>query len=318
VERKTRLNVLPQNPDQGDEASAVGPGRFPRWLHRSIPKGNSLWKTHDVLDSHRLPTVCEEASCPNLPECYSKKTATFLAMGKECTRNCGFCEIDFSKQPKALSEDEPERLAQSVQELGLKHVVITMVARDDLEDGGSLHLAKIITKVRERNAGVTIEVLTSDFEGSQRAYETILAAAPEIFNHNVETVRELTPRVRHKATYERSLSLLKYMKEHTNGKMYVKSGLMLGLGESPEQVRQTLNDLASIHVDIVTMGHYLQPSQRKLMVKSFVTPEEFEMYAEYARSQGIPHVYAGPFVRSSYNAGTLFDAIKNKISQDLV
>ena len=315
MERKTKLNVLPPNPDVDEVEGVVGPGRFPKWLHRSIPKGNALWKTHEVLNSHRLPTVCEEAGCPNLPECYSKKTATFLAMGKECTRNCGFCEIDFSKQPKALSVDEPERLALSVKELGLKHVVITMVARDDLPDGGAAHLAKIIAKVREVNGGVTIEVLTSDFEGNLAAYKTILAAKPEIFNHNVETVRALTPRVRHKATYDRSLSLLRYMKERAEDKIYVKSGLMLGLGETPEQVRETLNDLAAIHVDIVTMGHYLQPNNRKLMVKSFVTPQEFDEYAAYGRERGIPHVYAGPFVRSSYNAGSLFDAIKHKMQE---
>lgn len=314
MERKNRLNLLPPNPDTNNDASVVGVGRFPKWLHRRLPKGSASWKTHEVLEAGMLPTVCEEAACPNLPECYSKKTATFLAMGKECTRSCGFCEIDFSKQPKALQEDEPERLAFSALTLGLKHVVITMVARDDLPDGGAEHLVKIITRVRQVNPTVTIEVLTSDFEGKTSSFDLILQAKPEIFNHNVETVRELTPKVRHKATYERSLSLLKYIKERASGKIYVKSGLMLGLGETPSQVYQTLIDLAKAGVDIVTMGHYLQPSRRKLGVKSFVTPQEFDEYASIGKSLGIPHIYAGPFVRSSYNASSLFDTIQKKSS----
>jgi lipoic acid synthetase len=305
--KKNRLNLLPPNPETSE-----GVGRFPKWLHRKMPKGGSLWKTHEVLDSNHLPTVCEEARCPNLPECYSKKTATFLAMGKECTRACGFCQIDFSKKPKALEEDEPKRLAETVKALGLRHVVITMVARDDLSDGGALHLVKIIQEVRRRNEGVTIEILTSDFEGNQNAYDLILEEGPEIFNHNLETVRELTPKVRHKATYERSLDLLAYVKKNGSKVMYVKSGLMLGLGEESNQVKETLGEMKKAGVDIVTIGHYLQPSRLKLRVHSFVTPEEFESYANYGRSIGIPHVYSGPFVRSSYNAATLFNTIKDQ------
>lgn len=304
---KNRLNVLPSNPD--DEAL----GRFPKWLHRKLPKGGNAWKTHDILNANRLPTVCEEAKCPNLPECYSKKTATFLAMGKECTRNCGFCQIDFSKQPKKLEEDEPQRLANSVQSLGLKHVVITMVARDDLEDGGAFHLGQIISKVREVNPGVTIEVLTSDFEGNETALQKVLEAKPEIFNHNIETVRGLTPRVRHKATYDRSLFVLSHVKALAGDKIIVKSGLMLGLGEEVEEVKETLRDLLLAGVDIVTMGHYLQPSRQKLRVKAFISPEEFDIYADYGRSIGLKHVYAGPFVRSSYNAGDLFELMKARL-----
>lgn len=303
---KSRLNLLPENPDEESL------GRFPKWLHRKLPKGANAWKTHDILNTNRLPTVCEEAKCPNLPECYSKKTATFLAMGKECTRNCGFCQIDFSKQPKALEDDEPERLAESVRSLGLKHVVITMVARDDLVDGGAGHLRKIIAEVRKVNAGVTVEVLTSDFEGKREALQEVIEAAPEIFNHNIETVRSLTPRVRHKATYERSLFVLKYVKEVAGEKILVKSGLMLGLGESCDEVKETLRDLQAAGVDIVTMGHYLQPSRQKLRVKAFISPEEFDAYADYGRTIGLKHIYAGPFVRSSYNAGDLFESIKKK------
>lgn len=304
-----KLPLLPDLPEE--EAKTDLKGRFPSWLHRKLPKGGALWKTHDVLNQFRLPTVCEEAKCPNLPECYSQKTATFLAMGKSCTRNCGFCSIDFSKTPKPLEEDEPLRLAESVKALGLKHVVITMVARDDLEDGGASHLAKIIVGVRKINPGVSIEVLTSDFAGNEKALQCVLDARPEIFNHNIETVRELTPRVRHKATYERTLSILRYVKTVSRG-TYVKSGLMLGLGETPSQVQATLRDLYEAGCDIITMGHYLQPTREKLRVKSFVTPEEFEAYATYARTLGVAHVYAGPFVRSSYNAASLYDMVKKE------
>jgi lipoic acid synthetase len=317
MEKKNRLNLLPENPEKSVSTGSCGTasvptGRFPSWLHRKLPQGNSLWKTHDVLDTYRLPTVCEEAKCPNLPECYSKKTATFLAMGKECTRSCGFCEIDFSKTPKALSADEPKRLAESVRTLGLKHVVITMVARDDLSDGGAKHLSDIIAEVRLQNPQVTIEVLTSDFEGNTSAYDTILKAHPEIFNHNVETVRELTPRVRHKATYERSLALLKYVKENRLDGLYIKSGIMLGLGETQSQVHETLHDLHNSGCDIVTIGHYLQPSLHKLRVKDFITPQQFEEYAAYGRGIGIPYVYSGPFVRSSYNASEVYESLKKK------
>jgi len=277
-----------------------------------MPNGKGVWETHRILDSHRLPTVCEEAKCPNLLECYSQKTATFLALGKACTRNCGFCDIDFSATPKGLEADEPQRLAQSVKELGLRHVVITMVARDDLPDGGANQLVKIIQAVRAVNEGVTIEILTSDFEGKEESLALVLSARPDIFNHNLETVRELTPRVRHRATYERTLHVLQYAKSYGQN-MYVKSGIMVGLGETQEQVKSSLEDLRAAGCDIVTIGHYLQPNRQKLRVKSFVTPEQFEEYAVYGRSIGIPHMYSGPFVRSSYNAASLFNTLKEHV-----
>src|ERR1700733_14168188 len=231
--KKQRLNILPSNPESGNEEGAVGLGRFPSWLHRKLPKGGLLWKTGRILDENRLHTVCEEARCPNLLECWSKNTATFLAMGKCCTRSCGFCSIDFSKSPPPLEADEPDRIADSAIQLGLKHVVITMVARDDLEDGGAAHLVLIMEAVRKKIPYVTLELLTSDFHGNDDALDKVLQAAPEIFNHNVETVRELTPKVRHTATYDRSLRLLKRAKERRHRQsMFVKSGLMIGLGES--------------------------------------------------------------------------------------
>ena len=304
--KSRRLNPLPKNPETRNPNKAVGPGRFPSWLHRKLPKGADLWKTKKVINNNRLHTVCEEAKCPNLLECWSRNTATFLILGKECTRSCGFCDIDFSKTPKAPEKNEPQRVADSVKQLGLKHVVLTMVARDDLPDGGAHHLAHVIKEIRNQISGVTIETLTSDFAGNQDAWETILNTKPEIFNYNVETVRELTPRVRHKATYDRTLQLLRYVKTHRkNSHMLVKSGLMVGLGETEEQVETTISDLKTSGCDIITIGQYLQPNRNKLRVKSFVTPEQYKKYEEYGYSIGVKKMYCGPFVRSSYNAGLI-------------
>lgn len=299
--KRNKLPQLPANPERADPSAAVGLGRFPSWLHRKLPEGGNLFKTGAVLEEHHLHTVCEEAKCPNLLECWSKKTATFLTMGSECTRNCGFCSIDFKKAPKPLDLKEPEEIADSVKKLGLKHVVLTMVARDDLEDGGASHLSLIVKTIREKNAGSTIELLTSDFHGNEEAWSIIADARPEIFNHNIETVRRLSPRVRHTATYDRTLKFLKFMKK-ARAEGAVKSGLMVGLGETPEEVHETLQDLKNAGCTIVTIGQYLQPTKQKLLVKSFVTPADFESFANYGREIGIPHVYAGPFVRSSYNA----------------
>lgn len=306
--RSKKLNVLPAHTENPSEERAVGIGRFPSWLHRKLPRGADLKRTGDVLEGQRLHTVCEEAKCPNLFECWSKKTATFLVMGKECTRNCGFCSIDFSKSPKPLERDEPIRVAESVKQLGLRHVVITMVARDDLPDGGSGHLVAVMEEIRKRNPQVTIEVLTSDFSGSDDALDRVLKAGPEIFNHNLETVRSLTPRVRHKASYERTFDILRYASCHRyNPKMKVKTGLMLGLGEQQEEVFQTLDALREIACDIVTMGQYLQPNQKKLLVKEFVHPDVFKQYEDYGLAIGIPYLYCGPFIRSSYNAERVLD-----------
>lgn len=296
---KRRLNSLPDNPEKREAEKAVGLGRFPSWLHRRLPKGKMLGVTSQALRSASLHTVCEESKCPNMMECWSRSTATFLAMGKQCTRACGFCDIEHDSQPDPLQPDEPERIAQSVQVLGLRHVVVTMVARDDLEDGGAEHLSTIIGEVRSRCKGVTIEVLTSDFHGSISAWDRVIEARPEIFNHNIETVRRLSPRVRHTANFDRTLRMLEYVKE--NSSCLVKSGLMVGLGETQEEVFETLRELQEVGVDIVTMGQYLQASASKLRVKAFVTPSEFKEYEEYGRALGI-EMYCGPFVRSSYNA----------------
>lgn len=290
-----KLNILPENPEKESL------GRFPSWLHRKIPKGGEIFKTSAILDKYKLNTVCEEAKCPNRFECYTKKTATFLALGKQCTRNCGFCDIDFSKTPKGAEADEPKRIALSVKDLGLKHAVITMVARDDLPDEGASHIAAIIRRIRQENNGVTIEVLTSDFSGRLDLLDVVLLEKPEIFNHNIETVRSLSPRIRHKAQYDRTLSVLHHAKSSQKS-LFVKSGIMVGLGETEKEVQETLQDLFQAGCDIVTIGQYLQASKQKLRVKDFITPQQFKKYEDYGLKIGLKHVYSGPFVRSSYNA----------------
>lgn len=296
-----KLNILPDNPEQNGEEKAVKLGRFPSWLHRKLPTGGNLFKTNAILDKYRLNTVCEEAKCPNRFECYSHKTATFLALGKECTRNCGFCDIDFSKTPKTPEADEPERIALSCKDLGLKHVVITMVARDDLEDKGASHIAAIIRAVRQECQGVTMEVLTSDFSGDFEAIDTVLNEKPDVFNHNIETVRTLTPRVRHRATYDRTLAVLRHAKKSSKAS-FVKSGLMVGLGETEAEVLATIDDLHQAGCDVITIGQYLQADRRKLLVKAFITPEQFKKYEQYGLNVGVKQMVCGPFVRSSYHA----------------
>lgn len=298
---KNRLNILPENPEKSDPGAAVELGRFPSWLHRKLPKGIGLKQTGAVLSKNRMPTVCEEAKCPNLLECWSRKTATFLALGKACTRSCGFCDIDFSQHPLPLEPDEPERIAQSTLELGLTHVVVTMVARDDLPDGGASQMVAIVEKLREKVPHTTIELLTSDFNGNRDAWKQVLDSSLDIFNYNIETVRELTPRVRHTATYERTLELLRFAKAHKPSR-HTKSGMMVGLGETKEQVFQTLRDLKEAQVDIVTIGQYLQPNRHKLRVKGFIPPAQFKEYEEYGLTIGIAQMFCGPFVRSSYHA----------------
>jgi len=291
------LNRLPENPEEGV-------GRFPSWLHRKLPRGGAYFQTNQIVRKYGLNTVCEEAKCPNRLECYGRKTATFLALGKECTRNCGFCDIDFDKQPKAPEADEPERIAASVLELGLKHVVLTMVARDDLSDGGAAHIGAIVRAVRQAAPGCAIELLTSDFSGNTAALDIVLSERPNVFNHNIETVRSLSPRVRHKATYDRTLMVLKHAKA-SGLAGHVKSGIMVGLGETPSQVEETIRDLHGAGCDIITIGQYLQADRRKLLVKAFIHPEQFAAYAAYGRSLGVREMYCGPFVRSSYNASEL-------------
>jgi lipoyl synthase len=275
--------------------------RLPEWLRITLPTSDSFARTRGLLDELKLHTVCESAKCPNHWECWSKGTATFMIAGDRCTRACGFCAVSTAK-PLALEADEPARVAEATRRMKLKHVVITAVARDDLRDGGAEHFRQTIEKVRELNPGIVIEVLVPDFLDNDLAIENVLAANPHIYNHNLETVRRLTPSVRHRATYDRSLSVLKKVKQKRGDTIYTKSGVMLGLGETEEELLQALRDLRSSNCDILTLGQYLQPTLKHLPVIEFVTPEKFAENKVRAEEMGFVHVASGPMVRSSYHA----------------
>jgi lipoic acid synthetase len=275
--------------------------RLPEWLRITLPTSDSFARTRGLLDELKLHTVCESAKCPNHWECWSKGTATFMIAGDRCTRACGFCAVSTAK-PLALEADEPARVAEATRRMKLKHVVITAVARDDLKDGGAEHFRQTIEKVRELNPGIVIEVLVPDFLDNDVAIENVLAANPHIYNHNLETVRRLTPSVRHRATYDRSLRVLKKVKEKRGETIYTKSGIMLGLGETEEELLQALRDLRSSNCDILTLGQYLQPSLKHLPVIEFVTPQKFVECKIAAEAMGFVHVASGPMVRSSYHA----------------
>jgi lipoyl synthase len=275
--------------------------RIPEWLRLRLPTENTFAKTRNLLDDLRLHTVCESAKCPNHWECWSKGTATFMIAGDRCTRACGFCAVSTAK-PFALEGDEPARVAEATRRMNLKHVVITAVARDDLADGGAEHFRRTIEAVRELNPGIVIEVLVPDFLDKDASLEAVLSAAPEIFNHNLETVRRLTPRVRSRATYERSLSVLHKVKARAGDSIYTKSGLMLGLGETEEELFDAMEDLRRASCDILTLGQYLQPTLKHLPVVEFIHPEKFAEYKMRAEEMGFAHVASGPMVRSSYHA----------------
>ncbi len=275
--------------------------RLPEWLRIKLPRTESFARTRGLLDELNLHTVCESARCPNHWECWSRATATFMIAGDRCTRACGFCAVSTAK-PLALEADEPRRVAEATRRLGLKHVVITAVARDDLADGGAEHFRQTIEAVRALNPGTVIEVLTPDFLDKDEAIDCVLSARPAVFNHNLETVRRLTPSVRSRATYDRSLSVLGKVKRRAGTNLHTKSGLMLGLGETAEELRAALFDLRSVGCDILTLGQYLQPTLQHLPVVEFVTPEQFAEHKEYAEGLGFVHVASGPMVRSSYHA----------------
>ncbi len=275
--------------------------RLPEWLRITLPTSDGFARTRGLLDELKLHTVCESAKCPNHWECWSKGTATFMIAGDRCTRACGFCAVSTAK-PLALEADEPARVAEATRRMKLKHVVITAVARDDLKDGGAEHFRQTIEKVRELNPGIIIEVLVPDFLDNDVAIENVLAANPHIYNHNLETVRRLTPSVRHRATYDRSLSVLKKVKEKRGDTIYTKSGVMLGLGETEQELLQAMRDLRASNCDILTLGQYLQPTLKHLPVVEFVTPAKFAEHKIRAEEMGFVHVASGPMVRSSYHA----------------
>lgn len=275
--------------------------RIPEWLRLRLPTANTFARTRNLLDDLRLHTVCESARCPNHWECWSKGTATFMIAGDRCTRACGFCAVSTAR-PFPLESDEPERVAEATRRMNLKHVVITAVARDDLADGGAAHFCKTIEAVRVVNPGIVVEVLVPDFLEKDASLDLVLSARPEIFNHNLETVRRLTPQVRSRATYDRSLSVLRKAKERAGDGVYTKSGLMLGLGETEAELLQAMRDLREAHCDILTLGQYLQPTLKHLPVVEFVHPDRFADYKVRAEAMGFVHVASGPMVRSSYHA----------------
>jgi lipoic acid synthetase len=285
--------------------TAPTPRRLPPWLKRSLPRGNENFLTHNLLRQLGLETVCENARCPNRPECYARRTATFMILGNVCTRPCGFCSVPRGT-PLELESDEPARVAEAAQRLGLRHVVITSVTRDDLADGGAEHFYRCILAVRQRT-GATVEVLTPDFLGDRRALDRVLAARPEVYNHNMETVPRLYRKVRGRADYQRSLDLLAYVKQQAPD-VVTKSGLMLGLGETAEELLGTLADLRAVRVDALTLGQYLAPTLKHIPVARFVPPGEFDALAVLARSLGFTQVASGPFVRSSYHADEMVHA----------
>jgi len=274
--------------------------RLPEWFRLQLPTASAYFATRNLIDDLNLHTVCESARCPNHWECWSKGTATFMIAGDRCTRACGFCAVD-TRKPMSLEADEPERVAEAARRMQLKHMVITAVARDDLADGGAAHFQKVIERVREVTPEVLIEVLTPDFRDEDGPINTVIAARPDIFNHNLETVRSLTSKVRSVATYERSLSVLSKVKKRAP-EIYTKSGLMLGLGEAKEELLEAMTDLRSVGCDLLTLGQYLQPTKKHLEVEEFIHPDQFTDYKRIAEAMGFSYVASGPLVRSSYHA----------------
>ncbi|HLP89841.1 MAG TPA: lipoyl synthase [Nostocaceae cyanobacterium] len=273
----------------------------PDWLRVRAPQWERVGNVKEILRDLALNTVCEEASCPNIGECFNAGTATFLIMGPACTRACPYCDIDFEKKPQALDPTEPTRLAEAVRRMGLNHVVITSVNRDDLADGGASQFVRCIAEVRKVSPNTTIEVLIPDLCGNWEALKIIVEAAPEVLNHNTETVPRLYRRVRPQGNYERSLELLKLVREFAPH-IYTKSGIMVGLGETEEEVRQVMQDLRAVNCDILTIGQYLQPSQKHLQVADFITPEQFAGWESYGKELGFLQLVSSPLTRSSYHA----------------
>ncbi len=301
------LEILGELSPNAAQPQAPPVRRLPAWLKRPLPQPEMLF-TSSVIHDLRLETVCDSAKCPNRTECWSQRTATFMVLGNVCTRPCGFCSVPKGKTEQ-VEADEPERVAEAAARLGLKYVVITSVTRDDLPDGGAEHFHRCVSAVRHKT-GATIEVLTPDFMGNRAAIARVVEAAPEVFNHNTETVPRLYHRVRRNADYRRTLDLLRQVKQTAPG-MTTKSGLMLGLGETIEELFDVLADLRLAGCDILTLGQYLQPTPAHLPVERFVPPEEFEEIGRRARGLGFSLVASGPFVRSSYHAGEMAEQARS-------
>ncbi len=273
--------------------------RKPHWLKVKLPTGDNFKKLRGIVEANNLHTICTSGRCPNMGECWGEGTATFMILGNICTRSCGFCNV-LTGKPLPADLEEPHKVAESIRLMGVKHAVITSVDRDDLPDGGAGIWAETIRKVREYNPGITMETLIPDFQGRQEQLDLIINEAPEVVSHNLETVRRLTRQVRKQAKYDRSLQVLKYLKEQ--GINRTKSGIMLGLGETKEEVIQTMKDLREVGVDVMTIGQYLQPTPKHLPVEHYPTPQEFKEYEIIGLEMGFRFVESGPLVRSSYHA----------------
>lgn len=286
----------------------------PEWLKKRITNIENIEETVELLRKLSLNTVCEGADCPNISECFGKKNATFMIMGEVCTRNCRFCAVD-KGQPQKLDPMEPENIGRACRELGLKHVVVTSVTRDDLDDGGASHYARTVEEIRRFNPQSTVELLIPDLKGDWKSLETILDSKPDILNHNIETVKELYDEVRPGAVYERSLELLRYVKEY-DGDIFTKSGIMVGLGEVDNQVLRVMDDLIEARCDILTIGQYLQPSENHISLKEYIHPDKFDEYRDIGIEKGFKHVASGPFVRSSFNASVGMDEMKDLEGED--
>jgi len=271
----------------------------PKWLRVKLPVGKKYTELRSVVDKYKLNTICTSGSCPNMGECWTEGTATFMILGNICTRSCGFCGVKTGR-PETVDWEEPEKVARSIQLMKIKHAVITSVDRDDIKDGGSIIWAETINAIRRANPNTTLETLIPDFQGNKTNIDRLLAVAPEVISHNLETVRRLTREVRIQAKYDRSLEVLKYMKDQ--GQRRTKSGIMLGLGETEAEVIETMQDLANAKIDILTIGQYLQPSKKHLPVIEFITPEQFIKYKEIGLEMGFKYVESGALVRSSYKA----------------
>lgn len=271
----------------------------PKWLRVKLPTGKKYTDLRGLVDKYNLNTICTSGSCPNMGECWTEGTATFMILGNICTRSCGFCGVKTGR-PETIDWDEPEKVARSIKLMNIKHAVITSVDRDDIKDMGSIIWAETVKAIRRMNPNTTLETLIPDFQGVTRNLDRILTVAPEVISHNMETVKRLTREVRIQAKYERSLEVLNYLKK--NGANRTKSGIMLGLGETEEEVIETMEDLRKVNLDIITIGQYLQPSKKHLPVKKFITPEQFKKYEIAGLKMGFRHVESGALVRSSYKA----------------
>lgn len=280
----------------------------PAWLKSKIPTGKTYFEIKSSMRERKLATVCEEAKCPNIGTCWNERSATFMIMGDTCTRACRFCNVKTGNPEGWLDPKEPTHVAESCKQMKLKYVVITMVDRDDLPDGGAKHVYDVIKKVKELNPGIKVELLAGDFSGSTSAIQTLLDAGLDVYAHNIETVRPLTPRVRdQRASYEQSLHVLKKIKEMASYPIYTKSGLMLGLGETDEQIKESFKDLVDHNVDFLTIGQYLRPSKKHLSIKRWVSPEKFTNLGKTAEDMGLLSVASAPLVRSSYRAKEFYE-----------